>query len=87
MSASRSPVPPMTSPGPSEEDKRQLAKFLACADPGEWDGFEQTEDLKQVIAIKYSCQSYNYYRGIFNASKLSTLVAGPALSIIIVMNE
>ena len=34
MSTSRSPPPTVTSPAPSEEDKRQLAKFMACADPG-----------------------------------------------------
>ena len=35
MSTSQSPPPP-TSPGPSEEDKRELEKFLACADPGKY---------------------------------------------------
>ena len=34
MSTTRSPPPQVVSPGPSEEDKKELAKFLACADPG-----------------------------------------------------
>ena len=33
MSSSQSPPP--TSPTPNEADKRELEKFMACADPGE----------------------------------------------------